>query len=66
LAKVRIVTPEFYGELAREFRIPLESEVRKQVLPDKSLKSDLVHPNAKGYAKIAEGLVRLLKAAGAI
>jgi acyl-CoA thioesterase I len=58
--------PKFYEDLAGELKIPLESEVLKQVLTDKSLKSDLAHPNAKGYAKIAEALAKLLKNAGAL
>jgi len=58
--------PEFYAELAGEFRIPLEAEVLTSVLSDKSLKSDLIHPNAKGYRRIAEALAKLLKSAGAI
>lgn len=58
--------PEFYAELAKEFRLPLEAEVLPKVFSDKSLKSDLVHPNAKGYARIAEALAQLLKNAGAL
>ena len=58
--------PEFYAELAKEFRIPLEADVLTAVLSDKSLKSDPIHPNAKGYARIAEALAKLLKNAGAL
>ena len=58
--------PEFYTTLAQEFRIPLEAKVLPAVLSDRSLKSDLVHPNAKGYARIAEELAKLLKDAGAL
>ena len=58
--------PEFYGELSKELKVPLESDVLKQVLTDRGLKSDLIHPNAKGYARIAEALAKLLKASGAV
>jgi len=59
-------TPPFYLELAKELRLPLEAEILKTVLLDKALKSDLVHPNAKGYTKIAEALAKLLKETGAV
>jgi lysophospholipase L1-like esterase len=58
--------PAFYVELAKEQRLPLEGEILKSVLSDNALKSDLIHPNAKGYAKIAEALAKLLKDAGAV
>jgi acyl-CoA thioesterase I len=58
--------PPFYADLAKEFRIPLEAEVLTSVLSDNALKSDLIHPNAQGYAKVAEALAKLLKSAGAI
>ena len=58
--------PEFYAVLAKEFAIPLEAEILPKVLADRALKSDLVHPNAKGYAKVAEALAKLLKASGAV
>lgn len=59
-------TPEFYREIAKEFAIPFNDVMLKNVLTDNELKSDLVHPNAKGYSQIAEELAKLLKRAGAI
>lgn len=61
-----VKTPEFYKEIASEFAIPFDDSMLKKVLTDNELKSDLVHPNAKGYSHIAEGLAKLLKRAGAI
>lgn len=56
----------FYADIAREFRIPYDGEVLKSVLTDNALKSDWVHPNAKGYEHIAQSLAALLKRAKAI
>jgi lysophospholipase L1-like esterase len=56
----------FYAEIAKEFRIPYDGDVLKSVLTDNELKSDWVHPNAKGYARIAGSLAELLKRAKAI
>ena len=56
----------FYAEIAQEFRIPYDGDVLKTVLTDNALKSDWVHPNAKGYARIAASLAELLKRAKAI
>jgi acyl-CoA thioesterase I len=61
-----VKTPDFYKEIASEFTIPFEDAMLKKVLTDNELKSDLVHPNAKGYSHIAEELAKLLKRAGAI
>jgi acyl-CoA thioesterase I len=61
-----VKTPEFYKEIASEFAIPFDDAMLKKVLTDNELKSDLVHPNAKGYSHIAEQLAKLLKRAGAI
>jgi len=58
--------PEYYAALAKEFRIPLESEVLPRVLADRALKSDLVHPNAKGYREVATAIARLLRDARAL
>ena len=58
--------PEFYAELAQEFRIPYEGKVVKEVLFTADMKSDPIHPNARGYRRIAEALAAVLKQAGAI
>ena len=57
---------EFYGEIAKEFRIPYEGEVLGRILRDSSLKSDQVHPNARGYRLMAERIYELLKKTGAV
>jgi lysophospholipase L1-like esterase len=56
----------FYADIAREFDLPLENEVIAEVLGDSGLKSDPVHPNARGYAKMADALAALLKKAKAL
>lgn len=61
-----IAPPPFYGEIGQELKIPVESTVLAEVLSDRSLKSDLVHPNSEGYRRIAEAVAKLLKKAGAV
>jgi lysophospholipase L1-like esterase len=58
--------PAFYGEIATELRLPFEDVVVKSVLFDNSLKSDLVHPNAQGYARMAAAVEKVLRKSGAI
>jgi len=58
--------PKFYEEIAAQEHIPIEDSVLKDVLFDQGLKSDFVHPNAKGYARVAESLQKLLKKSGAL
>ena len=56
----------FYEDVAREFRLPYEGAALRKILTDNALKSDLVHPNAAGYARLAEAVAALLKKAGAV
>ncbi len=58
--------PAFYADIAKEFGIPIDTDILRQVLTDNSKKSDLVHPNAAGYKMIAERVAELLKKSGAI
>lgn len=56
----------FYGELAKEYRIPYEGKVLNDIMYQLELKADTIHPNAKGYRRMAEAIAQLLKQAGAI
>lgn len=58
--------PAFYGAIAKEFGLAYEDGVITEVLKDTSLKSDPIHPNARGYRVIAERLAATLKKTGAI
>ena len=58
--------PDFYAEIAKEFRIPYESGVLSAILRDSNLKADQVHPNAAGYRLMAQRVYELLKKSGAV
>lgn len=58
--------PAFYGKLARDFNLPLEKKILKQILSTNSLKSDPIHPNKAGYAMLADAVAKLLRDAGAL
>jgi len=58
--------PDFYAEIAKEFRVPYEGSVIGEVLRNADLKSDPIHPNERGYRLIAERLAELLKSSGAL
>jgi acyl-CoA thioesterase-1 len=58
--------PAFYREIAAEAHVGLVESVMKDVLSDRDLKSDLVHPNAKGYREIAKEVEKSLRKAGAV
>lgn len=58
--------PEFYAELAQEFGVPYEGELLKTVLYAAEMKADPIHPNARGYRKMAEAVAALLRQAGAL
>jgi lysophospholipase L1-like esterase len=58
--------PKFYGELAKEFAIPVEGKILKQILSKGSLKSDAIHPNSSGYMILAESVEKLMRNSGAL
>lgn len=61
-----VTPPEFYARVAKDFKLPYEESIIGQVLRDASLKSDPIHPNARGYRVIAERLAETLKKSGAL
>ena len=56
----------FYHVIAKENDLHLESDVLKDILYDNELKADPIHPNAKGYRRMAEAIAGLLRKAGAV
>lgn len=58
--------PPFYRQIAEETGVGFEEAVVKDVLLDRDLKSDLVHPNAEGYRRIARALEKMLRRSGAV
>jgi len=56
----------FYKAIARENDLPLEGDILKDILFDNEFKADPIHPNAKGYRRIADAIAGLLRRAGAV
>lgn len=55
-----------YAGVAEEMQVPLVTDVFSDVLSKRDLKSDQIHPNAEGYAVVASGMRKALKALGFI
>lgn len=61
-----VTPPRFFEAIAKDFGLPYVSGTIAEVLKDPDLKSDPIHPNARGYRIIAERIAAALKASGAI
>ncbi len=57
---------DFYQDIAEDLQVPIEDDILADVLGDNRYKSDHVHPNAAGYARIAEAVKTLLTEHGAL
>ena len=55
---------QLYDEVADETGTPILSGVFSDILSDRSLKSDYVHPNARGYKKLAEKIQEKIRKLG--
>jgi len=61
-----LTPPGFYGEIAAELEVPIDTKSLRKILGKGGLKSDYIHPNAAGYRLLAENLAKLLRRSGAI
>lgn len=55
-----IKTAKIYDELVDELDIDYEGDVLEDIISDIDLKADRVHPNNKGYQKIAQALAKVI------
>ena len=58
--------PKFYAQVAKESGLNYEGKVIGEILRNSELKSDPIHPNARGYRLMAERVAALLRKAGAV
>lgn len=58
-----VSTAPFYRGLAEEFMVPYDEDIIREILTDRALKSDQVHPNAAGYRRLAEAVAALIRGA---
>lgn len=63
---IMVSPPEFYAQIAGEMNVPVEEDVIADVLTERDLKSDAIHPNAAGYRIIAGAVYALMQQAGAV
>ena len=63
---IMLSPPGLYSNLAEQFNLPYEDEVLSYIYRRASLKSDPIHPNARGYRKLAQSLAALLRESGAL
>ena len=54
-------THDIYKEVADETNVLFEDDVLTDIELDRSLKSDYVHPNEKGYEMMADAFIKILK-----
>jgi lysophospholipase L1-like esterase len=59
----RMAVPPFYEDVSRETGALYEGRSLRSILSNSAFKSDLIHPNAKGYARLAEELAALIESA---
>ena len=50
-----------YAEVAGEQAVPLEEQALAEILQSRSTRSDAIHPNAAGYARLAQAIFRFLE-----
>lgn len=66
--RVRLVLAPapMYKQISEDMRVPLENDIVLSILTNRDLKSDYIHPNSEGYARLAAATEALLKKFGAL
>ena len=59
-------TADFYNQIAEEMELPFEDSILEEILSNRDLKSDTIHPNREGYHLMAKAVYKLLKETGAL
>lgn len=62
---ILVSTSPIYQELAQEFNLPYNEGLLREILTDRALKSDQIHPNGAGYQRLAESVAVLIREASA-
>lgn len=57
---------DYFEEIAQDLDVPIEFDVISDLQRNPGLKSDHVHFNREGYRQMAQSIVNLLKASGAL
>jgi len=63
---ITLSTAPLYGELASQMGVPIVRDAVSTILREPDLRADRVHPNAKGYRRLAEAVREVLMRSGAL
>lgn len=63
---IMLSPPALYQELADKYKLNVDTETMPQILSNRALKSDAIHPNAAGYRLITDAIIEQLQSSGAI
>lgn len=58
---LRLTPPSLYHELSEQYSLPIEEDILPDLLHDNRYKSDLIHPNADGYEKMAKAVEKVVR-----
>lgn len=61
-----LAVPDLYTELATAYNLPAELTILPELEGNSAMKSDTIHPNARGYKLFAERISGLIFTAGGI
>lgn len=63
---IMLSAPALYQELAEEYKLNVDTQTMSDILSNRALKSDAIHPNAAGYRLLAGAIIEQLQSSGAI